>query len=100
MATAAMATALTGLQKAAILLVALGEQASTEMLKHLSDSEVQAVTGAIANLPPVSPEQAEAVLEEFRNATQGALHVGQGGLNYARRLLTSAFGPEGSKKHL
>jgi flagellar motor switch protein FliG len=100
MATASMVPALTGIQKSAILLVALGDQASAELLKHLSDDEVQAVTGAISNLPPISPEQAEAVLEEFRNATQGALHVGQGGLNYARRLLTSAFGPEGSKKHL
>jgi flagellar motor switch protein FliG len=100
MATASMVPALTGVQKSAILLVALGDQASAELLKHLSDDEVQAVTGAISTLPPISPEQAEAVLEEFRNATQGALHVGQGGLNYARRLLTSAFGPEGSKKHL
>ncbi len=100
MATAAMAPALTGLQKAAILLVALGDQASAEMLKHLSDDEVQAVTAAIATLPPVSTEQAEAVLDEFRTATQAALHVGHGGLNYARRILTSAFGPEGSKKHL
>jgi len=95
-----MAPALTGLQKAAILLVALGDQASAEMLKHLSDDEVQAVTAAIATLPPVSTEQAEAVLDEFRAATQAALHVGHGGLNYARRILTSAFGPEGSKKHL
>ena len=100
MATVAMAPALTGLQKAAILLVALGDQASAEMLKHLSDDEVQAVTAAIATLPPVSTEQAEAVLDEFRTATQAALHVGHGGLNYARRILTSAFGPEGSKKHL
>ncbi len=100
MATAGMAPALTGLQKAAILLVALGDQASAEMLKHLSDDEVQAVTAAIATLPPVSTEQAEAVLDEFRAATQAALHVGHGGLNYARRILTSAFGPEGSKKHL
>ncbi len=100
MAAVAMALALTGLQKSAILLVALGDQASAELLKHLSDAEVQAVTGAISNLPPVSAEQAELVLEEFRNAAQSAAQVGQGGLNYARRILTSAFGPEGSKKHL
>jgi flagellar motor switch protein FliG len=98
--SAASAPALTGLQKSAILLVALGDQASAELLRHLSEEEVQKVSMAIATLPPVTPEQAEAVLEEFRNATNTALQVGFGGVDYARRILTSAFGPEGSKKHL
>jgi flagellar motor switch protein FliG len=100
MATAAMAPVITGIQKAAILLIALGDQASAEILKHLSDEEVQKVSTAIANLPAISPEHAEAVLEEFRDATTGALHVGQGGVDFAKRMLTAAFGPEGSKKHL
>ncbi|HEY4361252.1 MAG TPA: flagellar motor switch protein FliG [Bryobacteraceae bacterium] len=100
MAAAAMATTLTGLQKSAVLLVALGDAASSEFLKRLSDEEVQKVSGAIASLPPVTPAQAEAVLEEFHAATSDAMQVGRGGVEYARRLLTSAFGPEGSKKHL
>src|SRR5580658_7930672 len=97
-ASAATAPALTGLQKSAILLVALGDQASAELLRHLSEDEVQKVSMAIATLPSVSPEQAEAVLEEFRHATNTASQVGFGGVDYARRILTSAFGPEGSKK--
>ena len=99
-ASAATAPALTGLQKSAILLIALGDQASAELLRHLSEDEVQKVSLAIATLPAVSTEQAEAVLEEFRQATNTALQVGFGGVDYARRILTHAFGPEGSKKHL
>jgi flagellar motor switch protein FliG len=99
-ASAMTAPALTGLQKSAVLLIALGDQASSELLRHLSEDEVQKVSMAIATLPPVSPELAEVVLEEFRQATNTALQVGQGGVDYARRILTNAFGPEGSKKHL
>src|ERR1041385_5483467 len=98
MAAPAHAPVLTGIQKAAILLVSVGDQVSAELLKRLSDDEVQAVTAAIASLPPISREQAEAVLEEFRSSTQ--LSGGHGGVDFAKRILTSAFGAEGSKKHV
>jgi len=91
---------LTGVQKSAILLIALGDQGSAEMLKHLSEEEVQTVSNAIATLPAISPEHAEVVLEEFRSMAANAVQVGHGGVAFARRILTSAFGPEGSKKHL
>jgi len=94
------APALTGLQKSAILLVALGDQVSAELLKCLSDDEVQMVTGAIANLSSVSVQQAQAVLEEFEMASSDPLRVGGRGADYARRILTNAFGAEGSQKHL
>src|ERR1700733_15328758 len=91
---------LTGVQKSAILLIALGEQGSAELLKHLSDDEVQMVSSAIASLPTISAEHAESVLEEFRSIAADAVQVGHGGIAYAKRMLTNAFGPEGSKKHL
>jgi flagellar motor switch protein FliG len=98
MAAPAHAQVLSGIQKAAILLISIGDQASAELLKRLGDDEVQAVTAAIASLPAISREQAEEVLEEFRSATsQGQ---GHGGVDFAKRILTSAFGAEGSKKHV
>jgi flagellar motor switch protein FliG len=100
MAAAATAPSLTGLQKTAVLLVALGDQVSGELLKRMSDEEVQKVSKAIVGLPPISSAQAEAVLEEFHSATASAAQTGQGGVDYARRVLTSAFGLEGGKKHL
>jgi len=99
MAAPAHAPVLTGIQKAAILLISVGDQVSAELLKRLSDDEVQAVTAAIASLPAISREQAEAVLEEFRNATSQS-GQGHGGVDFARRILTSAFGAEGSKNHV
>jgi flagellar motor switch protein FliG len=100
MATSTLTPALTGVQKSAILLVALGDQISSELLKHLPDEDVQTVTNAIANLPSFSQEQAEAVLEEFRSVTTDAAMLGRGGVEFAKRLLTNAFGPDGSKKHV
>ena len=100
MAAAALAPALSGLQKAAILLVALGDEASGALLRHLSDEDVALVTAAIADLPLVPVTQAEAILEEFRDAANGALQMGHGGTDYARRVLAQAFGAEGSKRHM
>jgi flagellar motor switch protein FliG len=100
MAASVVAPLLTGVQKSAILLIALGDQGSAELLKRLSEDEVQMVSNAIASLPPISPEQLEVVLEEFRSVTGNAAQVGHGGVAFAKRILTNAFGPEGSKKHL
>lgn len=100
MAATAMAPALSGVQKAAILLVALGDEISSTLLKQLSDEEVALVTGVIANLPIIPLQQAESILEEFHYAANSALQMGRGGTEYARRILTHAFGPEASKKHL
>jgi len=100
MATPSAAGTLTGAQKAAVLLIALGDQASASLLKQLSEEQVQSVSGAIADLSSVTAAEAESVLEEFLDATSDGARVGSGGIAYAKRILTSAFGPEGSKKHL
>jgi len=99
MAAPAHAQVLSGIQKAAILLISVGDQVSAELLKRLSDDEVQAVTAAIASLPAITREQAEAVLEEFHSSTSQS-GQGHGGVDFAKRILTSAFGAEGSKKHV
>jgi flagellar motor switch protein FliG len=100
MATPAVAGALAGAQKIAALLVTLGDDASASLLKHLSDEEIERVSAAIATLPSVPLAQSHAVLEEFQEAVSDALQSGHGGPDYARRVLTHAFGPDGSKKHI
>jgi flagellar motor switch protein FliG len=100
MATPSGSGTLTGAQKAAILMIALGDQASASLLNQLSEEQVQAVSAAIADLSSVTSAEAEAVLQEFRDATADVARVGPGGIAYAKRILTSAFGPEGSRKHL
>jgi flagellar motor switch protein FliG len=100
MASPAVAMTLTGVQKSAILLIALGDHASSALLKQLSPEQVQAVSSAIASLRSVSAAEAESVLEEFLSKTTDATRIGYGGIEYAKRILTGAFGPEGSKRHL
>ena len=87
---------ITGPQKAAILLVALGERVGGEILKQLNDDEVKAVSKAIARLEKITPNQTESVLEEFSQSV--AQKAGRGGFDYAKRMLANAFGPEGAKR--
>src|ERR1700733_13860099 len=89
-------TKITGPQKAAILLVALGDKISGEVMKQLNDEEVKAVSKAIARLEKVTPSQTESVLEEFSESV--SQRGGRGGFDYAKRMLSNAFGPEGAKR--
>src|SRR6266851_6541935 len=91
-------TKISGSQKAAILLVTLGERLGGEIMKKLSDDEVRSVSKAIARLEKITPSQAESVLEEFCQSALSGGGGGQGGFDYAKRVLSSAFGPEGAKR--
>jgi flagellar motor switch protein FliG len=91
-------TGLSGLQKAAILLIVLGDQASAEMIKHLSEDEIQLVGREVARLKQISSEQSESVLEEFYGLTSAHGFVAKGGVDYARTMLMNAFGPETAKR--
>src|SRR3984885_9503080 len=87
---------ITGPQKAAILLVALGDKISGEVMKQLNDEEAKAVSKAIARVDKVTPSQTESVLEEFCQLVGQS--GGRGGFDYAKRVLSNAFGPEGAKR--
>src|SRR5580658_11016031 len=89
---------LSGAQKAAVLLIVLGDQASADMIKHLSEDEIQLVGREVARLKNVTPEQAESVLEEFYGLTSAHGFIAKGGVDYARTMLMNAFGPETTKR--
>src|SRR5208283_908910 len=89
---------LMGIRKAAMLLILIGDKASGEIVKQLSDDEVQMVSREIARLDSISAEQAEALLEEFYQMNMAHDFVVRGGIDYARKMLMSAFGPEVAKK--
>ena len=91
---------LTGLRKAAVLLVILGEGTSAEILKELGEEEVQLVSREVARVTQITSEQADAVLEEFHHMSMARDFVVKGGLDYAKKMLVSAFGPESAKKLL
>lgn len=85
------ASKMAGPQKAAVLLVALGEKLGGEVLSRLNEEEVKAVTKAIAGLKNVNPNETEAVLQEFCQAVLGT--SARGGVEVAKKLLVTAFGP-------
>lgn len=91
-----MTDAATGLRKAAILMVALGEDAASEIYRHLPPTEVEQVTKEITALDHVNPEAALGVLEEFHRLVITGDYINQGGTEYANKLLVKAFGKEGA----
>ncbi len=88
---------LNGIRKAAILLVLLGEEASANIYRHLSQNQLQRLTQEIRELNGVRPEMAAEVLEEYYRLSQAREYVTQGGENYARALLVKAFGKDGAE---
>lgn len=91
---------LTGPNKAAIVMVALGTDASSQIFKNLNELEVERLSTEIAKLDNVSPEVREAVLEEFHNLAMAHQYVTQGGIEYAREILEAALGPRKAKEIL
>jgi len=85
---------LTGRQKVAVLLMALGEEASSEITKHLNPEEVEAISFEIARMDRVDAATVEAVLNEWQHTEVAALSLASGGVDYARRVLEKALGPQ------
>jgi flagellar motor switch protein FliG len=81
-------------QKAAILLVALGPEASGHIFQHLTTDEVEVLTVEIAKLGKVAPEVRESIIEEFHELCVAQEFIAEGGLDAARDLLISAFGAD------
>jgi flagellar motor switch protein FliG len=89
---------LTGIRKAAMLLVLLGDKCSAEIIKQLSEDEVQLVSREIARLESIPADNAEELLEEFYQMNMAHDLVVRGGLDYAKKMLHQAFTPELAKK--
>jgi flagellar motor switch protein FliG len=94
------ADALTGLRKAAMLLISLGDQACSKILGQLSEDEVERVSNEVARARSISSDQMENVLEEFYNLTLATDYIVSGGVEYARKMLVTAFGPEAAMRLL
>ena len=86
------------MRKAAMLLILLGEQTGGELVKQLSEDEVHVMGREVARIESITSEQAEALLEEFYQMTIAHEFVLRGGLDFAKKMLMTAFGPEASKK--
>jgi flagellar motor switch protein FliG len=80
--------------KAAVLLMSLGEAHSTEIMKHMNPKEVQRLGVAMANLKNVSKNQVQEVVDEFSNAVSEQTGFGVGNDDYIRSVLVGALGED------
>lgn len=84
--------AMSGLQKAAVLMIMIGEEAASLLYRHLPEHDVQQITQEIAALDYVPPKVGAEVLEEYFRLTKTQQYVDQGGEPFAKQLLIKAFG--------
>jgi len=75
-------------------MVLLGEETSSNLLRHLGEDEVQLISKEIARHTTVSNDDAESILEEFYQMMVARSYVVKGGMDYAKRLLVNTFGDE------
>lgn len=91
---------LSGARKTAILMVSLGDEVSAAIMRLLDEEEIQKISQQIAKVPSVTPSETERVLEEFYQMQLARNFVIKGGIDYARKILLNALGPEQSKRML
>ena len=84
---------LTARQKVAILMISLGQETTAEVMKYLTDYEIEQIAQAISELEVVTTEQEDEVLEEFEQMLIAGQYVSQGGMEFARGALEKAMGP-------
>jgi flagellar motor switch protein FliG len=85
---------LTSTQKAAILVLSLGQETAPLILKELNEAEIELLTLEIANLRDIPPSVEEKVLNDASSIIMANKYISQGGVDYARGLLEKALGRE------
>src|SRR5215469_3910416 len=84
----------TGRQKAAIFLVTIGSEISSEIFKYLREDEIETLTFEIARLETIDAEQKDAILQEFQELMMANQFISTGGIDYARELLEKSLGSQ------
>ncbi|HOO74874.1 MAG TPA: flagellar motor switch protein FliG, partial [Tepiditoga sp.] len=85
---------LSGIKKSAILLVLMGPDRAGRVLKNMKDEDVEQLTLEIANLDKIDDSLKENILSEFFEIAKVKEFINKGGVEYAKSLLETAFGPE------
>ncbi|PPE75994.1 flagellar motor switch protein FliG [Solimonas fluminis] len=94
MAEATPAAGISGAERAAILLMSLGEAEAAEVLKHMGAKDVQKVGQAMASLTNVTRERANEVMDRFVMELDNQTALGVGADDYVRRVLVGALGED------
>jgi flagellar motor switch protein FliG len=83
---------LTGIQKSALLLIALDVDSSAELLKNIDADDVEAISAEISQVKNTSSQTFDGVMNEFHNMVKAREYVLEGGIDYARAILEKSFG--------
>jgi len=89
-----LTTGIPGVRKAAILMVAIGDELGKKIIQNLPEADVQRVTEELAELKNISPRLSFEVVEEFYEMLETQQYMMHGGLEYATRLLVDSFGKQ------
>mgnify|MGYP000980194763 CR=1 FL=1 len=89
---------MSGEKKAAILLISLGPEIASQILKLLPDKLIQKVTYEIANMDYVEPKESDEIINEFLNMASAREYLLDGGIDYAKNLLHKALGSQKAKE--
>ncbi len=95
-----MTETLAGTRKAAILCASLDDDAISEVFRFLEEDEVQAISRELASLQQIPADVANEILQEFEQLLTARNYVVTGGIDYAKRLITKAYGPETARRLL
>ena len=89
---------MSGIEKAAVLLITIGPEKSSAIFKHLKEDEIEQLTLEIANTRRVSPNIKEEVIEAFYQVCLAQQYIAEGGIGYAKDLLDKALGSEEAER--
>ena len=85
---------MTGVRKAAIFIMALGTNLSSQVMKHFTESEIEQISLEIASISYVGKDEIEIVVEEFNALFEARRYIIDGGMDSAREMLEKALGPQ------
>ncbi len=85
---------LNGTERAAALLVLLGPEIASEVMKHLDEESIEAITAQMIKVQTLSPEDREDLIGEFMIELRRSSKTARGGINRARKMIVDAFGAE------
>src|SRR5688572_984015 len=93
-------TAPSGVRKAAILTLMVGESTAAALFKHLSEDEIEKIAREVALVGQIAPDNSASTLEEFHTMWRASEYITRGGVEYAQKLLIRSLGADMGRRVL
>jgi len=90
----------TGVRKAAILTLMVGEDVAAQIFKYLGEEEIEIIAREVATVGAIKPDHGQSVLEEFHTLWRASEYLTRGGVEYAQKLLVKSLGTDMARRVL